>query len=94
MSIDIANSVGLVVCGVTLLVVCKCVQMVSRCASNAYYDAQDASWEAYEANSRCTTLEDRVTKLELSMEDTKPKAERPARIKPGKADKVESVVAA
>jgi hypothetical protein len=94
MSIDIANSVCLVVCGVVLLVVCKTIQTVSGVATNAYCDAQDASWEAYEANSRCTTLEDRVTKLELSMEDTKPKADRPARIKPGKADKVESVVAA
>lgn len=94
MSLVAINSVSLVAFGLVLLVVCKAIQMVSNVATNAYCDAQDACWEATEAHFRCTKLEDRVTQLELGMQDTKPKAERPARIKPGKADKVEPVVAA
>jgi len=94
MSLVTVNSIGLVVFGLVLLVICKAIQMVSNVATNAYCDAQDAGWEADTANYRCSRLEDRVTQLELGMQDTKPKADRPARIKPGKADKVESVVAA
>ena len=94
MSLDTVNSVGLVVFGLVLLVVCKAIQMVANLAADADESADGAWSSALHAHFRVEQLQDRVTQLELGMQDTKPKAERPARIKPGKADKAESVVAA
>lgn len=90
MSLDTVNSVAIAVGFLALLVVFKVIQTIGHTAEQADHNSSQALGMAFGAQLGLMEVQKRIEQLEASQ----PKAERPARIKPGKADKVEPVVAA